>query len=75
MPLRDELQPSRPGGLCSVKEWVDTQPDAAEWYELLDDASVQGSALFRLMRKYGFPNGDNPVQRHRRGGCICARSA
>lgn len=75
MGLRDELSPARTGGICSVKSWVATTPDASEWYELLDDASVQGSSLFRLMKQYGYEGGDSPVFRHRRGGCVCGRAA
>jgi len=75
MGLRDELEPARASRTCTVKEWVTAQEDPAEWIELMDDASVQGTAIFRLMRKYGYPFGETAVGRHRRGGCMCGRTA
>jgi hypothetical protein len=71
MTLRDQLEPARTSVRCSVGEWVKAQPDVTEWIELLDDASVQSTRLFKLMKIHGFPHGDSPVQRHRRGGCVC----
>lgn len=58
MSLRDELQP----GLSSYKpiaeQWLETKDDdfQAEFYELLNDRTVQHSALYRLAVKYGLTN-------------------
>ena len=76
MGLRDELDPVKTNGAeCSVRTFVEAQPDPAEWIELLDDPSIQSSRVWRLMRKYGYPFSDQSVGRHRNGGCKCGRPA
>ena len=75
MSLRDELEPPKTqGGRCSVRTFVESQPDPAEWIELMEDPSIQHSRLFRLMKKHGFDKSDQPVSRHRAGECGCARA-
>lgn len=76
MSLRDELDPPKSnGGICSVQAFVDTQDDAEEWVELLEDKEIQHSQLHRLMRKHGYGLTCNPVTRHRNGLCACVRAA
>jgi hypothetical protein len=77
MSLRDELEPPRSnGGKCSVDEFLNVQPDRAEWDELLSDSTIQHSQIYRLLKKHGFPLTDQPVGRHRKGECACrAKSA
>lgn len=76
MTLREQLAPpSARGGTCSVRIFVSQHDKAAEWIELLDDASVLSSQLHSLMRAHGFPAGQQTVQRHRRGECRCGKPA
>lgn len=74
MGLRDELAPPRQrGGTCSVRLFVEGE-QAAEWIELLDDASVETMQLWRLMKAKGFARGYETVKHHRRGECRCGKS-
>lgn len=72
MSLRDELDKPLVAATCLVRTFIDAQPNPGEWEELMDDASVQGAQLFRLMKKHGWDKGDSSLFRHRRGGCKCA---
>ena len=72
MGLRDELEPPKSAASCRVRLFIDSQPNIAEWEDLMNDASVQSAQLFILMKKHGWPFGDSSIARHRRSGCKCA---
>lgn len=52
MALRDELPPKK-AKVHNLIEWVEAQPNADEWRDLLLDEEYSCGAIARLIRKYG----------------------
>ena len=79
MGLLDELtaeqQRQRPGLPCSVAaalEELDPE-DAADLRRALDDPTIFGTVIAKVLEERGIHVPENTVQRHRRGACVCAR--
>ena len=75
MSIRDEaLAASRKGGfMCRVAKvkLEMSKKDAAELQEALDDITIDGTAIARVLSNRGIKIGVNSIQRHRRGDCSC----
>jgi hypothetical protein len=46
---------------------------AEELRAALEDPRLQSAAIYRVLRRLGVAIGEQPIQRHRRGECRCAR--
>lgn len=75
MSIRDEARAaSRKGGfLCKVAKvkMEMSKKDAAELQEALEDVTIDGTAIARVMGNRGIKIGVTSIQRHRRGDCSC----
>lgn len=73
MGLRDELVTNCSGSRCAVGKLLNRldRETASELAELLDDESVQSSALGRLSKAKHWGVGDSSFSRHRRKECSC----
>lgn len=71
MNLRDEIAADtayRPMG-CSVCEWLATRPESEEWPAIMADSALGHEAIYRAMKKRGYPRASSkPVVAHRNHG-------
>lgn len=70
-----EQQRQRPGLPCSVAAALEElgPDDAADLRKALDDTSIFGTVIAKVLEDRGLHVPENTVQRHRRGACVCAR--
>ena len=64
---------SRPGPRCTVCRYLENPAIGPELAEALADEDLKGSAIAAVLRKRGYPIGDQTVTRHRGGGCLDTR--
>ena len=75
--LRDEVatlsRPARPE--CSVKTFLAGQANRSEWEEVFADPTFTAAGIHKAMVARGYKMSAEPVMRHKRRACDCARSA
>jgi glutamine synthetase len=73
--LTNEQQRQRPGLPCSVAAALEElgPEDSADLRKALDDPSIFGTVIAKVLEDRGLHVPENTVQRHRRGACVCAR--
>lgn len=66
-------QRTHSGTICGVGAWMKTidAADIAGFNIALDDETVTGSDLHRVMQDMGFPYGTSSVRAHRNRDCLC----
>lgn len=73
--IEEEIRASKPAPDCSVKVFLEGLNDAdrtslIRWLAR-PSKDAPTSAIFRVLRKRGFPRTDQAVAKHRRGTCSC----
>jgi hypothetical protein len=65
------------GHTCTLRDLLATLPpaDAATVHAAIEDASIQATAIHRVLKaRYGWARGEQVITRHRRGKCAtCLR--
>jgi hypothetical protein len=65
MALRDEIKPNINRNVL-FQRWIAEQPNAEEWFDVIDDITFSNNAVADLLEKYGFKCDGNFVHRLRR---------
>jgi hypothetical protein len=63
------------GTRCTVSKVREAMPeeDRAEYDEALNDPTIPATILSRVLRDRGYEISGQPIARHRKGVCGCAR--
>lgn len=64
MALRDEIAPKL-NRMQELQDWMDSQPNKDEWYEIFRDISFSNKGIAKLLTKHGFKCDHNHVYRLR----------
>jgi hypothetical protein len=75
MGLLDDIksEPRRLPHKCSIKSLLEQMPDteAQELLTALDDLTIQGSVIIRVLQRRGYEIKAGSLTRHRRKDCAC----
>jgi hypothetical protein len=75
MGLLDDIksEPRRLPAICSVKALLEKMPEteAQELLTALDDLTIQGSVIIRVLQRRGHEIKAGSLTRHRRKDCAC----
>jgi hypothetical protein len=68
MTLREEIAADnkKKGQGCTVCAWLAGREDADEWREVYADDELNHHAVWRAMKRRGYPNSTKPIESHRK---------